>query len=155
MTINFKNVGKLKSQQLQENVSGSVNFFGIKTPLRYGGENDGIFALHTSLADFSADNLRNLIQTNHGDRVVLYNYGANLQPLISEFTNLQSFDDEAVVRIKNAVAAWMPFVELDTYESRVDREDNKTTAKLIITISFSVPSVEVFNRKLDVTFYII
>ena len=86
-TYNFKSVGKTKQQEEAEVVTKSQIPFGIKTPLQLGSS-EGILAMNYSLEDQFADNLRNLLLTNWGERLGLYDFGANLRPLTTEFTNL-------------------------------------------------------------------
>ena len=95
-------------------VPGTPTPIGIKTPLRPGG-NNGIFDGHFVLKDQVKDNLRNLMLTNWGERLGLYNFGANLRPLTTEIVGQDSFDAQATERSKGAVDRWMPYVSLDTF----------------------------------------
>jgi phage baseplate assembly protein W len=153
-TINFKSVG-VTAQKVQEStVESSPVPIGIKTPLQLG-YNDGLFVMHYDLANQLADNLRNLLQTNWGERVGQYFFGANLKPLTTEFTSQETFDSEAVVRIKNAVTTWMPFVDLVDFISEVDRNENKNTAIIRVNIGYNIPALNVTDRKIHVILYVI
>jgi phage baseplate assembly protein W len=153
-TINFKSVG-VTAQKVQEStVESSPVPIGIKTPLQLG-YNDGLFVMHYDIADQLADNLRNLLQTNWGERVGQYFFGANLKPLTTEFTSQETFDSEAVVRIKNAVTTWMPFVDLVDFISEVDRNENKNTAIIRVNIGYNIPALNVTDRKIHVILYVI
>ncbi len=52
---------------------------GIKTPLESG---DDIFKMHTNPIRQLTDNLRNLIMTNHGERLGIFDCGANLNSVV-------------------------------------------------------------------------
>jgi hypothetical protein len=108
-TYSFKSVGKTVSQQESETLTTSVLPLGIKVPLRYGAA-DSVFEMHTVMSDQVHDNLKALIQTNWGERLCLYDYGANLQPLTSEFSNIEDFNESAMQRIRDAVNKWMPYI---------------------------------------------
>jgi phage baseplate assembly protein W len=136
--FNFKSVGIKNDQQP---ITGSTLPIGIKTPLQLGKSGEGIFAMHTSLADQMADNLRNLITTNHGERLGLYDFGANLRSLTLDFTSLEDFDSEAIIRIRNAVTKYMPFVNLKTFESTIDRFNNQVVGKINIKITYNIPQL--------------
>ena len=153
-SFNFKSVGKTQEQQLIEQLTKSPSAIGIKTPLRLGNE-EGLLGMHYSLADTINDNLRNLIMTNWGSHLGVYNLGANLLPLTSEFTTQDDFDSQAVERISAAVSRWMPYVSLEDFLSEVDRSENKNTAVIRINITYSVPSLSVTKRALQVTLYVI
>lgn len=112
--------------------------------------------MSTSLADQVADNLRNLILTNWGERVVHYDFGANLRPLMSDLVSLDDFDSAACERIKGAVNKWMPFVSLINFESSVDRTAAASASGLAvirIVITYNVPALKVLNKALEVTLY--
>ena len=92
---------------------------GIQTPLRLDSSRGGPFKMNFNVYDQIKDNLRNLILTNNGDRLGRYIHGGNLLELCTEFVSKKSFDSEAMIRIKTAVAKSMPYVELSTFESEV------------------------------------
>lgn len=152
-TYNFKSVGKTQTQKQEENITSSPIPYGIKTPLQLG-TSDGIFAMNYSLEEQFADNLRNLLLTNWGERLGLYEYGANLQPLASEFVSQVDFDTEAISRISTAVSKWMPFIDLEDFSSVVDRSEAGNTAAIKINVTYNIPRIEVFKKGIQVTLYV-
>ena len=153
--INFKSVG-VTGQKLVESVQvPSITPVGIKTPLKLG-KKYGIFDMYTNMTDTVHDNLRNLILTNWGERLGLYYFGANLRPLTTEYSVQDEFDSEAVIRIKTAVAKWMPYVNLIDYVS--DFEDYKSTssvAQIRILITYSVTQLGVIDHKLRINLFVL
>lgn len=119
------------------------------------GAGEGLLAMNYNIADQFADNLRNLLLTNWGERLGHYQFGANLRPLTTEFASQENFDNQAIERIRNAVNEWMPFVSLGTFESSVDRTENKNTAVILIKITYSIPAIEVIDRALQIVLYVI
>jgi phage baseplate assembly protein W len=109
--------------------------------------------MHFDLADQMADNLRNLLLTNWGDRLGEYFLGANLRPLVTEFVSQDNFDNEAVVRIKSAVTRWMPYIDLIDFISEVDRLENRNTAIIRITITYAIQQLGVINNKIQIVLY--
>lgn len=152
-TINFKSVGKTQQSERGITTKTSRIPVGIKTPLRLGGK-DGLLLMNYSLESQIGDNLRNLILTNWGERLCQYDFGADLRPLTANYSAQEDFDNEAVVRIKEAVSRWMPFVELIDFISEVDRTENKSTAIIKITITYDIPALGVEGKKLQVTLYV-
>lgn len=152
-SYSFKSVGKTKEQITEETPAVSRVPFGIKTPLSLG-TGEGILSMNYSLSDQFADNLRNLLLTNWGERLGLYDFGANLKPLTSEFVSQDSFDNEAIERIRSAVQKWMPFIDLEDFSSVVDRNENKNTAIIKITITYNIPALEVTKKSLQIVLYV-
>lgn len=155
-TFNFKSAGKTSIQKTIETLTQSPTPIGIKTPLELGtGNVDGIFRMHYKLADQVHDNLRNLLQCNWGERLGIYDFGANLRPLLSELVSPDDFDAAAVERISSAVGRWMPYISLDEFLSNFDRTENQHTAVAKITITYSIPTLNVEKRSLEITLYAI
>jgi len=151
-TFNFKSVGKTKEQQLIEALTATSIPIGIKTPLRLG-EQDGIFAMHFSLPDQIHNNLKDLLLTNWGERLGLYNFGANLRELTTNYINQDDFDAEAVKRINSAVTKWMPFVSLEDFLSETKLTQNVSTVNL--TITYTIPALQSGRRALQVVMYVL
>lgn len=154
MTISFRSVGKTREERVAQSIIQSATPIGIKTPLRFGNQ-EGIFAMHYALVDQMHDNFRNLVLTNWGERLGLYDFGANLRPLTTELVSSDDFDAQAIERIAGAVQRWMPFITLETFESKIDRLNNRNTAVIKITIIYNIPSLSVFQKALEVTLYAI
>lgn len=152
-TYSFKSSGKSAEQLNIETLARTALPIGIRTPLRLDDKN--LFAMHYNIADQVHDNLRNLLLTNWGERVGLYDFGANLQELTTELSNIDSFDEEAINRIRNAVNKWMPFVALNDFVSEIDNEANANTGIVKITITYSISQLGVENKALQIKLYVI
>jgi phage baseplate assembly protein W len=151
-SFSFKSSGKTQEQQIVESITKATVPIGIKTPLRLG---EDLFAMNLSLIDQVHDNLRNLLQTNWGEHLGIYNFGANLRPLVTELATQDDFDSQAIQRISAAVARWMPFVSLDDFLSEVDKTQNQNTGVYNITITYTIPALNSSQRVLQVTLYVI
>jgi len=149
----FKSVGeKPSSIQGRENVSAPTKPpIGIKTPIQLIDEG-GFFRMHFENADQIADNLRNLILTNHGERLVHYDFGANLRSLTFNLGQ-EEFDNEAILRIKRAVNKYMPYVSLETFVSFVDNNDLDAIATVGIRITYKVEALNETTRVLEIILY--
>ena len=154
--ISFKNVGIKTFETNKTNiVDNSVIPFGIKTPLEFGEDGNGFLKMNTDVGTQLLDNLKNLLLTNWGDRVGLYQYGANLQELVADFSSQENFDSEAMLRINTAVSQWMPYVDLIGFSSEPSYENNRYTGVIRITIEYSIPQVQVYNKQIVVTLYVV
>lgn len=122
---------------------------GIKTPLELGYGADGLLTMHKSLAEQIHDNFRNLILTNHGERLGFYDFGANLTELAHEL-GAEDVDNEAINRIKRATSKYIPFITLRTFESFIDNRDNQHTALVGLRITYDIPALAITNKALEI-----
>jgi phage baseplate assembly protein W len=150
--LDFKSVGERASLQRLQPIANTVPI-GIATPLRLGTQSDGILAMHFSMADQIADNLRNLLLTNHGERLGLYDFGANLRELSMEHGH-DAFDAEAITRIKVAVDKYMSFISLQTFESKSTASLGGVTERVDIKIVYDVPRLNLRGQELVVTIFV-
>jgi phage baseplate assembly protein W len=150
-SYSFKSAGKTVEQRLVEQIESTRVPIGIKTPLeiRDGNGND-IFVTYDNLASVVNDNLRNLLLTNWGERLGFYNFGANLRPLLSDLVSQDDFDTAAIERINAAVSKWMPYVSLENYISDTIRVDNQSLARIVLRITYNVPTLGVTNKMLEI-----
>ncbi len=148
--IDFKNVGHISGSIASQIISTSP--IGIRTPLKLGTAADGIFSMHTTLKDQIRDNLRNLLLTNHGERVCFSDFGANIRPLLFELST-NEFDDLAASRIKTAVSKYMPYVELKTM-STSNMTHSERVAVIKMQLIYEIPMLTLSNQCIELTFYV-
>lgn len=148
----FKSSGRTASLNQIEALQVTTLPVGIKTPLSIGDRD--LFAMHYNNEDQLHDNLRNLILTNWGERLGIYEFGANLKELTSEFTDIDSFDEQAITRIKNTVSRWMPFISLRNFASSINREENRSVGILKILITYDIPRLGIQNKSLQISMYV-
>lgn len=155
-TISFKDVG-LQGFKQQDvlNRNKTLLPIGIKTPVEPDPNGNGMFLMHTDIKEQIADNLRNLILTNWGERLGNYFFGANLRPLLVDFSSKEDFDQEVMLRINTAIARWMPFVTPVAYESFIDYVNNQYTGIVRVMLIYSVSSLGLTNAKMEVTLFVI
>ena len=149
----FKSVG-FEEEQLRQAASRFVsnNPIGIKTPVEFGDNAAGLFAMHRNLLDQIKDNLKNLLRTNHGERPPFYDFGANLMPIAfdistDEGTNL------AMRRIGRAISKYLPLVQPASFEPITIYEDNKEVAKVGVRMTYDIPVLGVTGQKVEVVIY--
>jgi len=145
-----EDLDKLKSNALSQKLETPV---GIKVPVEFGQSNDGLLKMHTDIDSAVADNFRNMIMTNYGERLGLYDFGANLTELAFELGTDQ-FDAEAIRRIRKTTQKYMPFIQLLTFEPLVDRIDNKEVAKVGVRITYKVSAVSQKERVIEAIIYV-
>lgn len=144
----FKSVGESSNpRSVQEAQPIPV---GIITPMRFSRRTGGPFEMSLSVLDQAIDNFRNMLLTNHGERVPLYDYGANLRSLASERLALPDYDEQAMNLIKATTEKYMPFVSLDSFETEVLQTDEQGIAKIKVKVDFSIPRLSTQKKKVEV-----
>ena len=96
---------------------------GIDLPVHRDSGGDGFFATTSTTIEAVKNNIRNLLQTNEGERFFQPNLGLNLRRLLFEHIT-----SENLLGIQNAILDkidfWLPFVEVG--DIQVLSRDNTT-----------------------------
>lgn len=147
----FSSVG----ESLEDNINYATSVItdyplSLSTPLRFSKSNNGLFEMHFDLVDQIKDNFKNMLATNHGERLLMVDFGANLRSLAFELGN-ESADNNAIRQISQTTKKYMPYIELETFESsRFTLDEIYEYVK--IRILYSVPSLRLSNQAIDLTF---
>ena len=111
---------------------------GIDLPIRRGDNLDGFFASTSTTIEAVKNNIRNLLQTNEGERFFQPNLGLNLRRLLFEhITNENLIGIQDIILDK--IEFWLPFVEVRDIQvlSRDDTTDiglNEIRVKLLFNL---------------------
>lgn len=152
-TYSFKAVGQLQNDFLQQQTNIlEKKPVGIKTPIRFSPNGGDLFDMNTDITIQIRDNLKNLIMTNSGERLMLTDFGANIRPLALEFTN-EDVVNEAIRRISTSVGKYMPYVELDTFENTIESTHNGNNIAIVIKVGYSIPSFGISNQIVEAVIY--
>ncbi len=149
----FKSSGFKKTDSRFTHDRDSVPI-GIKTPLKKGRSRTGLLDMHFVPRDQIADNLRNLILTNYGERIGRYDFGSNVRPLALEVSNQDDFEKEAMLRISSAVSRFMPFVELDTFEVTINNDAPSGMSKITLRVGYNVTKYGIIGQGIEVIFFV-
>ena len=109
---------------------------GIDLPIRRGDDLDGFFASTSTTIEAVKNNIRNLLQTEEGERFFQPNLGIGLRKLLFEHisnNNLITIQDNILDKLE----FWLPFVEVR--DIQVLSRDNKTdigTNEIVVKILF-------------------
>lgn len=118
----------------------------LKSPMRRSA--NGGFATNTTTLEAIKDDLLNLLLTNHGERVINYDFGANLRPVL--FENMDNTEERVADSISTAVDKWLPFVNIKDLTVDTNESDPSVLPNAIrIVIKFSVSNTNL-NDELEV-----
>lgn len=156
--FNFKSSGiKATSREVaEEKITKKKRDVGIKTPLSNFQERQ-IFDMHDDPISQVKDNLKNLLLTNAGERLGLYDFGADLNSILFDFSSNKDVESEAIDRINSAVEKYMPGVAIKVVsEVPIDRNEKQLInqagmAKIRLRIEFDIPSARITNQAIEIT----
>ena len=111
---------------------------GIDLPIRLGEGSGGFFASTSTTIEAVKNNLRNLLQTNQGERFFQPNLGLNLRSLLFEHIT-----SDNLIGIQNAILdkleLWLPFVEVRDIQVITSDNDNAVGSNEIrVKIVFNI-----------------
>jgi len=161
MKFNFKSSGtKVGNKKFKvENPGALVRSIGIKTPLERGDDRSELFKTHTDPLEQIADNLRNLIQTNSGERLGRFELGCNLKSILfNRNSSMQSdYEKIAIENIETQVSKYLPNVTIENIAFDVEQKkeffDKTSLAKVVLNVKFSVPKLRRMNNSIEVILY--
>ena len=126
---------------------------GFKTPLAPGGD---IFEMHTSPIKQLSDNFRNLVMTNNGERLGMFNFGANLNSVVFDYSNNTDFENivgEAIISAANKYIPSISIGNITTQKIDVNEKNDLNKlglAKMRIRINYTIPKFKSPNLALEV-----
>ena len=145
----FKSVGSTNVEVAEQKIITRHNPpIGIKTPIQLASS-DGLFTMHTDALKNIKDNFKNLLLTNHGERLGLYDFGANLRPLIFDLGKAD-FDAIAIKRINKAISKYMPFIEPLTFETFDNGMIEQGQATVGIRVTYNIPRLNVQDQGIEI-----
>tara|TARA_B100000700_G_scaffold196281_1_gene216056 strand:+ start:440 stop:940 length:501 start_codon:yes stop_codon:yes gene_type:complete len=129
---------------------------GIKTPLTniQGGT---LFDTHSDPSIQLRDNMRNFLMTNHGERLGLPTFGADLSQLLFDLSSREDFVEVATKNIVEGASTFFPNVVIeDVQVVDLDRSEKfevnmKSMAKVRLRVIFGVPVLRLTNIAVEVT----
>lgn len=144
--IEFKNIGNIDRATRKKELENPI---GIKTPIRRDAR-FGLFGMNTNILEQIKDNFKNLLLTNHNERVINNKFGANLRALLFEQSVLDQDTIERIAEhIKEATAENMPYIQLLTMEIATSNTDKNVPDNFAnVRIEFSVDGL---TRENDVS----
>ena len=150
----FKSIGTTfkKKAELDARNNPPAPPIGIATPVSLSEMGPNFLRMHTDFGSTLHDNLINLILTNHGERLALPDFGANLMELAFEMQSDEG-SNEAMVRISTAVSRYMPYIILESFEPIIDYFENKEVAKVGVRVIYSIPRINVKSKGLEVIIF--
>jgi phage baseplate assembly protein W len=147
--ISFKSVGDLANKPRSAQTA-QPRPVGISTPITYSRKVGGPLEMSNVVSEQLVDNFRNMLLTNHGERVPLYDFGANLRALLTERLSKSDYDEQAMSLIKSTTEKYMPYISLSSFETTVLTAEQNAISRLKIKVEFSMPRVTTSLKTVEI-----
>ena len=112
-------------------------FIGIDYPFRKSNGVEGYFASTDTTIKAVKNNLKMLLSTHQGERLMQPKLGTGLRKFLFE-----QFTEDTTIAIQNEIIdmcnRWLPFVEIKELNINMDRPDAMGKNKMIIFILFNI-----------------
>lgn len=108
--------------------------YGITLPVKRG--NTGYFEQAFSSFEQSKSNLKNLLLTRKGERVMQPNFGSGLHDLLFQQADNQ-LEQRLEEEITNTVNFWLPYIEISEIEVTMTdemKDKNQVDMKVVFTV---------------------
>ena len=112
-------------------------FIGLDLPIRKADGPEGYFASSSTTIEAVKNNIRNLLRTNRGERLMHPNFGLNLRSYL--FDQVTS---EMILLIQNEIIdtfkVWLPFVNIKEVKVITGSANNIYGQTININVVFSI-----------------
>jgi phage baseplate assembly protein W len=127
-------LGKVKVQDLTEN---DYKILGIG--INRASNSNGVFPVNYTTLSQAKDNLKNLILTHKGERIMNPEFGCDIWKLLFEPIIEGEIDKRIETTIVDAVSIWLPYLNIDEILFDYDNNDIDNH-RIDLDIKFSLVS---------------
>jgi phage baseplate assembly protein W len=138
-------LGKVNVIDLAEN-DYKVLGIGINST----SNSNGIFAVNYTTLTQAKDNLKNLILTRKGERLMQPEFGCDVWRVLFEQMDGNVIETSIETSILDAVSIWLPYLNIDTIVFDYDENDIDNN-RIALDIKFSLVSNKNLSESIQIT----
>lgn len=138
-------LGKVNVVDLSEN---DYKILGIG--INQTSDSNGIFAVNYTTLTQAKDNLKNLILTRKGERLMQPEFGCDVWKVLFEPLDGTLIETSIETAILDAVSIWLPYLNIDTIVFDYDENDIDNN-KIALDIKFSLVSNKNLSESIQIT----
>ena len=114
-----------------------MNGYSVKLPLKYD-TGDGPYLMNTNLKDVVKQNLKMLVMTSPGERIMNIDYGVGIKNFLFQNDGIVQLELED--RIRNQVSKYLPFITIESiiFQDISDQDSNS----IYFSLSYKIPSIK-------------
>ena len=121
-------------------MANKLEGISVSLPLTYDNT-DGPFRLNKTLKDVVKQNLKNLVLTSPGERVMIPDFGAGVRRLLFEPATAETYS-ALRQRISTQISKFMPFVEIEELLLLNPEQDESLSPNAVrLVIRYNVGSI--------------
>lgn len=138
-------LGKVNVTDLTEN-----NYKVLGIGINRGSESNGMFAVNYTTLTQAKDNLKNLILTRKGERLMQPEFGCDVWKVLFEQLDGNTIESSIETSILDAVSIWLPYLNIDTIVFDYDENDIDNN-RIALDIKFSLVSNKNLSESVQIT----
>ena len=138
-------LGKVNVVDLSEN---DYKVLGIG--VNKSSDSNGIFAVNFTTLTQAKDNLKNLILTRKGERLMQPEFGCDVWKVLFEQLDGNTVESSIESSILDAVSIWLPYLNIDTIIFDYDENDIDNN-RIALDIKFSLVSNKNLSESVQIT----
>ena len=127
-------LGKVKVDDLVQN-----NYKVLGIAINERSQSNGVFAVNYTTLTQAKNNLKNLILTKKGERMMQPDFGCDVWKVLFEPIDGRNLEQMIETSIVSAVSIWLPYLNIDTIIFDYDEHDIDTN-RIALDIKFSLVS---------------
>ncbi len=137
-------LGKFNVSDLTEN---QYKILGIG--INKKSDSNGIFAVNYTTISQARENLKNLILTKKGERVMQPEFGCDIWELLFEPISEDVISTQIESSILSAVEIWLPYINIDKIIFDYDENDIDSN-KINVEVKFSLKSNPTITESINI-----
>jgi phage baseplate assembly protein W len=138
-------LGKVNVVDLSEN---DYKILGIG--INNTSDSNGIFYVNYTTLTQAKDNLKNLILTRKGERLMQPEFGCDVWKVLFEQLDGNLIETSIETSILDAVSIWLPYLNIDTIVFDYDENDIDNN-RIALDIKFSLVSNKNLSESIQIT----
>jgi hypothetical protein len=138
-------LGKVNVVDLSEN---DYKILGIG--INNTSDSNGIFSVNYTTLTQAKDNLKNLILTRKGERLMQPEFGCDVWKVLFEQMDGDLIETSIETSILDAVSIWLPYLNIDTIVFDYDENDIDNN-RIALDIKFSLVSNKNLSESIQIT----
>lgn len=138
-------LGKVNVVDLSEN-----NYKVLGIGINKSSDSNGIFSVNYTTLTQAKDNLKNLILTRKGERLMQPEFGCDVWKVLFEQLDGNLIETSIETSILDAVSIWLPYLNIDTIVFDYDENDIDNN-RISLDIKFSLVSNKNLSESIQIT----
>ncbi len=117
--------------------------YSPKLPLMYDNTEQGVYSLNKTIADSVRQNLKMLLLTSPGERIMDSNFGVGIRNYLFE-QDIEKLRDDLSTRITSQVSRYLKFIVIE--EINLSPPSSNEEQALFVNIRYRIPALNTIDE---------